>query len=57
MFGPVVEPPGENRFLTDYPIAIIRNKKNKRIPYLISVTKDEGYVGLYGTLTCINDIL
>ena len=41
-FGVVVEKPCETAFLTDTPKNMLMNKKIKRLPWIASVTQDEG---------------
>lgn len=47
-FGPVVEPPGPGSFLSEKPIDVIRKGKVQNVPWLISVTEDEGLYPVAG---------
>lgn len=41
-FGIVVEKTGNNRFLTDHPYKLLKEGKVQDVPWLTSVTSDEG---------------
>lgn len=41
-FGPVVEKKGKNRFLEDYPYNLLKNGKVQDLPWITSVTSEEG---------------
>lgn len=47
-YGPVIEPVGQDAFISEKPINIIKKGIAADVPMIISFTADEGLVGVTG---------